>query len=126
MEKALLLCQTGSVLRSRREVLRLTLAEVSQRCGVTVAQLSRIENGLADPRLSTVVRILEATGASLADIVVTPPAVLSVTEATNRRNLGRVRVEESDMGGSDARARLDRKASLGEDTSADQALLRSR
>jgi len=123
MDQQLLLRQTGSLLRSRREALQLTLADVSQRSGVTVAQISRIENGLADPRLSTVVRMLEATGASLADIVVVPPRVLSVAEALNRRDLGKARVDEAGVGVSNTRARLERKERLGEDTSVERAIL---
>jgi len=50
MDTELYLLTTGARLRQRREAARLTLAEVSRRSGVTVAHLSRIENGLTDPR----------------------------------------------------------------------------
>ena len=121
MDRNILLYQTGSRLRWRREALGLTLADVSQRSGVTIAQLSRIENGLADPRYSTLVRILDATGASLDDIVVEPPREISLPDALRRRNIGLSRIERSGVGDSDVGARLERKDRNGGDTTAERA-----
>jgi transcriptional regulator with XRE-family HTH domain len=121
MNANLLLYQTGSLLRVRREELRLTLADVSQRSGVTIAQLSRIENGLVDPRLSTLVRILDATGASLADIVVEPPREISLSYALRRRDIGRSRIERSGVAKSDVSARLEHKDRRGADTTAERS-----
>ena len=121
MNTSLLLYQMGSLLRVRREELRLTLAEVSQRSGVTIAQLSRIENGLVDLRYSTLVRILEATGADLDDIVVEPPQEISLSDALRRRDSGRSRIERSGVGDSDVGARLERKDRNGGDTTAERS-----
>jgi len=121
MDASLLLYQTGSLLRIRREKLRLTLADVSQRSGVTIAQLSRIENGLADPRLSTLVRILDATGASLDDIAIEPPREISLSDALHQRDIGRSRIERSGVGDSDVEARLEYKDRKGTDTTAERA-----
>jgi len=120
MNASLLLYQTGSLLRVRREELRLTLADVSQRSGVTIAQLSRIENGLVDPRYSTLVRILEATGASLDDIVVEPLREISLSDALRRRDIGRARIEGSGLGESDVGARLGHQDRRGGDTTAER------
>ncbi|MCL1588395.1 MAG: helix-turn-helix transcriptional regulator [Actinomycetia bacterium] len=121
MDTRLLLYQTGSLLRVRREELRLTLAEVSQRSGVTIAQLSRIENGLVDARLSTLVRILDATGAGLDDIVVEPLREISLSDALRRRDSGRSRIERSGVAESDVSARLERKDRRGSDTTAERS-----
>jgi transcriptional regulator with XRE-family HTH domain len=60
--------------------MQFTLADVSQRFGVTIADLSRIENGLADPRLST--RGADAVGSSLSDVTV--PRVFGRTLSASR------------------------------------------
>jgi transcriptional regulator with XRE-family HTH domain len=49
-------------LRQVRERLFVTQAELAQRTGIAEATLSRIENGLQRPRISTVRRIAEALG----------------------------------------------------------------
>jgi transcriptional regulator with XRE-family HTH domain len=116
MKKSLLLLGTGSRIRALRHESGVTLAQLSRRCGVTAPQLSLIENGRVDARLSTLVRILDALGADLSDVVVAPPASISVEAAIARRERGRGRVEDSGMGISDPEARLDRKDRLGEDT----------
>ncbi len=123
MNKNILLLQVGSQLRKRRERLRLTLADVSRRSGVTVAQLSRIENGLVDPRLSTVVRILDALGASLEDIAVASPRTVSIDEVLKRREQGRRRIERAGLEPSDVAARLDRKDRRGIRTGSERAML---
>lgn len=102
--------------------MRLTLSDVSHRSGVTIAQLSRIENGLADPRLSTLARILAATGATVADIVVDAPSVIPLSEVLRLRQLGRERIERSGVGVSDVGARLERKEQRGEDTTTERAV----
>jgi transcriptional regulator with XRE-family HTH domain len=116
MRKDRLLRETGSQIRSLRNALDVTLAQLSRACGVTAPQLSLIENGRVDARLSTLVRILDALGADLSDIVVEPPESISVEAAIARRERGRGRVEDSGMGMSNPEARLDRKDQLGEDT----------
>ena len=123
MTNDLFLLTTGQRLRDRRVSLRLTLADVSARSGVTIAQLSRIENGLADPRLTTLMRILEATGATLADIARPSDGTLSIDEALERRDAGRRRVADQGLDAADVGARLDRKARLGIDVTVERAML---
>ena len=121
----LLLLTTGQRLRDRRVSLQLTLADVSARSGVTVAQLSRIENGLADPRLTTLWRILDATGATLADIARPSVRTLSIDEAIERRDAGGRRVTDQGLAVTDVKARLDRKERLGIDVTVERAMLES-
>jgi transcriptional regulator with XRE-family HTH domain len=116
MRKDILLRETGSQIRVYRRASGVTLAQLSRKCGVTAPQLSLIENGRVDARLSTLVRILDALGADLSDVVVEPPESISVETAIARRERGRERVEASGVGLSDPEARLDRKDRLGEDT----------
>ena len=111
-----MLRETGSRIRSLRTALDITLAQLSHRCGVTAPQLSLIENGRVDARLSTLVRILDALGADLSDVVVDRPHSMSVAAAIARRERGRARIEASGMGMSDPEARLDRKDRGGADT----------
>ncbi|HDH26192.1 MAG TPA: XRE family transcriptional regulator [Actinobacteria bacterium] len=122
MNKDILLLRNGSLLRECRKRSRLTLADVSRRCGVTVAQLSRIENGLVDPRLSTLVRILDAVGATLADIAVPVPRTVSVDVVVRRREEGRRRIEQAGLGASNVTARLDRRERTGVDSTSERAL----
>jgi transcriptional regulator with XRE-family HTH domain len=51
----------GNVWRLRREK-KLSQAQVSSRSGIHVTEVSRIERGLRDPRISTVVRLARALG----------------------------------------------------------------
>jgi transcriptional regulator with XRE-family HTH domain len=121
MDKDLYLLVTGAQLRRRREAIGLTLAEVSQRSGVTVAHLSRIENGLTDPRLSTFQRILEAMGADFADASTPTVRTVSVATAIERRDAGRERVGSTNLGTSDADARLDQRERRGGDVDDERA-----
>jgi transcriptional regulator with XRE-family HTH domain len=116
MRKDLLLRETGSRVRSIRSACGVTLVQLSTKSGVTSSQLSLIENGRVEPRLSTLVRILDALGADLSDVVVKQPKSISVAAAIARRERGRARIDASEMGVSDPEARLDRKDDLGVDT----------
>ena len=51
-------------LRQVRERLFVTQAELAERTGIAEATISRIENGLQRPRISTVRRLAEALGVS--------------------------------------------------------------
>ncbi|GMQ99159.1 MAG: hypothetical protein BMS9Abin17_1725 [Acidimicrobiia bacterium] len=55
----------------REERLRrgMTLAVLSRKSGIAQPNLSRIENGVTDPRWSTVERILEALGIDPSDLL---------------------------------------------------------
>lgn len=50
----------GRRLKDKRTQLRLTLAQVADRAAMSVAQLSRLESGQGNPRLSTISRAIEA------------------------------------------------------------------
>jgi len=112
---------TGSMLRRRREAARLTLADVSERSGVTIAHLSRIENGLADPRLSTLQRVMDAIGANLSDLAVPRTRTVSVGTVLERRASGRTRLDRAGLGPSDPNARLDRKEQAGVDVNVERS-----
>jgi transcriptional regulator with XRE-family HTH domain len=117
------LVRTGLVLRRRRRAAGLTLQQLSDRCGVAVPQLSRIENGLVDPRLSTLVRIVGATGGSVADLAVESPPIRSIDDVLRRRAENRARLEAASVVSSDPLDRLDERDRRGEDTSAERAVL---
>jgi len=121
MDRDLYLLVAGAQLRRRREAIGLTLAEVSQRSGVTVAHLSRIENGLTDPRLSTFQRVLDAMGADFADVSTPGIRTVSVATAIERRDAGRKRVGLTNLGTSDADARLDQREQRGGDVDDERA-----
>lgn len=53
---------SGRRLRDVRERLLVTQAELSRRTGIAESNLSRIENGLQRPRISTVRKIARALG----------------------------------------------------------------
>lgn len=101
----------------------LTLRELSGRCGVAVPQLSRIENGQTDLRLSTLVRILDATGGSIADVAVEPLRVTTVDDVLRRRAENRARLEAAGVESSDPLDRLDERDRRGGDTTAERAAL---
>lgn len=65
--------EIGGTLRRLREGQGLSLRGLQGRCGVAAARLSRIENGHVDPRVSTVLTILDGLDATLDDL---PPLAL--------------------------------------------------
>lgn len=105
----------GQRLRAAREAQGLTLASLSSRCGVAIPNLSRIERGLADPRLSTVERIFAALG-------IDPWAGTSPTEqpipleaVRQRAARGRRRLAAANLASPSPRARIMRRADSGDD-----------
>jgi len=125
MDKRIYLITSGALLRQRREAAQLTLADVSHRSGVTIAHLSRIENGLADPRLSTLQRVLDAVGGSLSDLAVSRVVTVSADTVLERRAAGQQRIDQAGLGYSDPGARLDRKERAGEEVAVERSALRS-
>jgi transcriptional regulator with XRE-family HTH domain len=125
MEKDLYLLTTGALLRQRREAAQLTLADVSRHSGVTIAHLSRIENGLADPRMSTLRRALDAMGGTLSDLEAPRVVTVSVSDVLERRAAGRERLDQAGLGASDPGARIDRKQRTGIDITAERSALES-
>ncbi|MFE9124985.1 helix-turn-helix domain-containing protein [Streptomyces sp. NPDC007148] len=59
----------GERIRSVREHHNLTQLDVCSRSGVDVASYSRIEQGHASPKLDTLIRIADAIGVDLAELV---------------------------------------------------------
>jgi transcriptional regulator with XRE-family HTH domain len=59
----------GEQIRRVREHHNLTQLEVCTRSGIDVASYSRIEQGHASPLLDTLIRIADAIGVDLADLV---------------------------------------------------------
>lgn len=61
--------EVGEQIRWVRERHNLTQLEVCGRSGVDVATYSRIEQGHSSPKLDTLIRIADAIGVPLADLV---------------------------------------------------------
>ncbi|WP_052686591.1 helix-turn-helix domain-containing protein [Streptomyces variegatus] len=61
----------GAQIRRVREYHNLTQQAVCGRSGIDVATYSRIEQGHASPRLDTLIRIADAIGVQLAELVAT-------------------------------------------------------
>jgi transcriptional regulator with XRE-family HTH domain len=56
-------------LRRVREAAGLTQMELGNRSGMDMAEISRLELGKRDPRLSTIVRVAVALGITAAELV---------------------------------------------------------
>lgn len=112
--------RVGRRLRSLRKGRGLTLADVNRLTGVTVSQLSLIENGRVDPRLSTLQRVLGAYGGDLSDLAVAEPLTVSLDDVLGWRDEGRAILESRGWSPSDPERRLDRKDRLGVDTIAER------
>lgn len=121
MNSSLALLRVGGRLRSLREECGFTLAEVNHLTGVTVSQLSLIENGRVDPRLSTIQRVLAAYGADLSALALDEPVTLSLHDVLAWRAQGRANVESRGLSPSDPERRLDRRQRLGDDTTSERA-----
>ena len=52
----------GLILQEARKEEHVTQAELARRIGANKSYISRIENGLIDPSISTVLRIIDALG----------------------------------------------------------------
>jgi transcriptional regulator with XRE-family HTH domain len=63
----------GEQIRRVREHANLTQHEVCGRSGIDVATYSRIEQGHSSPKLDTLIRIADAIGVGLDDLVRTGP-----------------------------------------------------
>lgn len=63
----------GRRLHAHRKRARLTLAAVSDAVGVTSSQLSQIENGKREAKLSTVQRLATLYGVTLAELITSTP-----------------------------------------------------
>jgi transcriptional regulator with XRE-family HTH domain len=59
----------GENLARIRLGLQLTQMELSNRCGLDMAEISRLENGVRDPRLSTIARLAGGLDVSVEELV---------------------------------------------------------
>lgn len=116
----------GARLRQIRDLKRLSLSEVTVRTGVSRSQISLIENGKADPRISTLVKILSCYGSGLADLEPNPIEVASVAEVMAGAERGAQLLDAVGLGPSDAQARLDWKEQRQVDVGIERAALATR
>ncbi|HLV90528.1 MAG TPA: helix-turn-helix transcriptional regulator [Acidimicrobiia bacterium] len=116
---------TGSQLRTLRQASRMSLSDVSARTGISRSQLSDIENGKADPRISTVKRLLECFGADF-DALSLDVQVLDLGDLRREGRRSAQNLVAAGLGPSDPEARLRRKEARGVDTSAERRALASR
>ena len=115
----------GSRLREIREINRFSISDVCARTGVSRAQISRIENGIVDPRLSTIQKLLTSYDADFSALI-RPTVRISLGEIVSRARESAARLEAVGLGHSDPQARLVRKASLNVDVEAERMALASR
>jgi transcriptional regulator with XRE-family HTH domain len=55
----------GRIVKQRRDILNITQKDLSAISGVTLRKLIDIENGLANPTLHTLVKLMDALGLSI-------------------------------------------------------------
>lgn len=104
----------------------LSITDVYETTGVSRAQISRIESGKSDPRMSTVTQLLSCYRATLGDLESSPPQVLSLREVKQRAERAGERLSRTGVGPSDPEARLERKSALGRDTRLERESLATR
>ncbi len=113
-------------LRRLRIAKRLSLTDVSNKTGVSRAQISLIENGKADPRISTIVRLLSCYDSGLADLEPSRGEVVTIDDVSARAERGARRLDKAGLGPSDPMARLDRKTDREFDVEAERMALATR
>jgi transcriptional regulator with XRE-family HTH domain len=112
----------GSVVRREREGRGWTLAELAARTAIPEPNLSRLERGLADVRLSTLQRVADALG---AEITLGPVGrERRLDEVVREAEEARARILAAGLGESDPWARLERRRARGEDTRVEAEALR--
>lgn len=113
----------GARLRRLRVANRMSITDVSQRTGISRSQICDIENDKADPRLSTVTRLLHNYGADLGALL---PEPVSIDEVRGWARAASELLDEVGMGPSDPDQRLGRKQDLGERVEAERDALFTR
>ena len=83
-------------------------------------------NGKADPRISTVARLLSCYDARLVELEPNPGDVMTIDDVSARAERGARRLTEVGLGPSDPVARLDRKAGSDVDVETQRRALASR
>lgn len=81
----------GAAIRELRSKSGRTQEEVAHDAGVTVAHLSGIERGYANPKWGTVERIADALGVSLVELVRLRENAAAEPPSTPRHRLGRAK-----------------------------------
>lgn len=102
------------------------MTDVHRATGISRAQLSKIENGLSDPRVSTLTSLLSCYGATLSEVESASGTRISLAGAKERARLGAERLENVGLGPSMPEERLARKALLGRDIENEKEALASR
>lgn len=110
----------ASSIREARKQQRLTLKELAKLTGIASSNLSRLEQGRLDSRLSTVTTVLDALGLRLSAV---PRRRLTIEDVNRRMVEGAERLGEFGIVDRDVDARLAWKASRGLDISVERRLL---
>jgi transcriptional regulator with XRE-family HTH domain len=110
----------GFTIRRERLAQGLTLEALAARSGIAGPNLSRLERGGVDPRLSTVLRVLRALGLGL-DVV--PVERVTLRDVEQRMEEGAARLRAAGVTDRGAEARLDWKEARGLDTAVERQLL---
>lgn len=116
----------GAVLRDLRLRERLSITQVYERTGISRAQISKIETGKVDPKASTVAGLLTCYNASFGDLERSAPVTVDLAMLLERGEAASQRLDRSGVGPSDPQERLNRKARLGLDISAEREALATR
>lgn len=59
----------GTFIHNRRKVLGIDQCELSKRCGISEAQISRIENGVSFPSLPSIVKLARGLQMSVSELM---------------------------------------------------------
>jgi transcriptional regulator with XRE-family HTH domain len=107
-------------LRARRIAQGLTLEELAGLTGIAASNLSRLEQGRVDARLSTIGRVLLGLGLTLALVPANPKSLIEVRD---RMSEGAVRLAAAGLGARDVMARLAWKEERGLDTTVERRVV---
>ncbi len=99
----------------------MTLAELSARTGIAQPNLSRLERGKVDARLSTIVTVADALGLELA---LSDRPTLTIDDVRGRMAEGRRRLARRGLDDRQVDRRLEWKRRRGIDTAVEERLLR--
>lgn len=97
-----------------------TLAELSRRTGIAQPNLSRLERGRVDTRLSTLMTVAEALDLT---ITLSPREVITIDEVRARMTEGATRLAERGIVDRKAARRLEWKQQQGISTDVEQSAL---
>jgi transcriptional regulator with XRE-family HTH domain len=103
----------GNEIRRLRRRRGWTLRELAERSGIAEPNISQIERGRVDPRLSSLQRLLGALDAELTTQDRKAPTPLAEVSARARR--GRQTLRRTGIASPEPLRRLARKAEMGED-----------